>query len=302
MTRRLPSLNALRAFEAAGRHGRMSLAAEELNVTHSAVSRQVQQLEDVLGVPLFEGPKNAIRLTEEGRALLPGLTAGFDQLQAAVARVATRRSSLIDLACSGTLAMRWLIPRLHVFKERHPEIEVRLTACDHDQEFARIDFDLALRVGTGPWPAGLLTRPLFAEKIGPVLSPSIARLLPQDIAGLPILHTRTRPGAWVQWAGASGERNPASELEAAPAATVYQRFYYLLEAATAGLGVAIGPWPLVADDIAAGRLVAPFGFCPSGNDYIALWRPRPTAALTLLLDWLFEEAERFEPTAPDPLS
>ncbi|WP_146604741.1 LysR family transcriptional regulator, partial [Rhodoplanes roseus] len=87
MTRRLPSLNALRAFEAAGRHGRMSLAAEELNVTHSAVSRQVQQLEEILGVSLFEGPKNAIRLTEEGRALLPGLTAGFDQLQAAVARV-----------------------------------------------------------------------------------------------------------------------------------------------------------------------------------------------------------------------
>ncbi|MDQ0325467.1 DNA-binding transcriptional LysR family regulator [Rhodopseudomonas julia] len=300
--RRLPSLNGLRAFEAAGRHGRMSLAAEELNVTHSAVSRQVQQLEDVLGVPLFEGPKNAIRLTEAGRALLPGLTAGFDQLQVAVARVATRRSSLIDLACSGTLAMRWLIPRLHIFKEQHPEIEVRLTACDHDDEFARIDFDLALRVGAGPWPSGLVTRTLFAERTGPVLSPAIARLIPQDIAGLPILHTRTRPHAWAQWAAASGERNPASELEDTAAAAVYQRFYYLLEATTAGLGVAIGPWPLVAGDIAAGRLVAPFGFCPSGNDYIALWRPRQTAALTLLLDWLFEEAERFERTSPPPFT
>ncbi|MBZ8135038.1 LysR substrate-binding domain-containing protein [Afifella sp. IM 167] len=298
MKRNLPSLNALRAFEAAGRHGRMSLAAEELCVTHGAVSRQVQQLEDALGVALFEGPKNSPRLTEAGRSLLPGLTAAFDQLDASVRRIAETRSSVLDLAASGTLAMRWLIPRLHAFQERHPEVEVRLTACDSDDQFARIDYDVAIRVGAGPWPEGMDVGELFAERTGPVLSPSLARLLPRDIAGLPMLHTRTRPHAWRQWADASGHRNPAGDMEKAPAASVYQRFYYMLEAATAGLGVAIGPWQLVADDVRAGRLLAPFGFAPSGNAYVALSRPRPPAKVKLLLEWLFEEARRFEEETP----
>lgn len=120
MVRRLPSLNALRAFEAAGRHGRMSQAADELNVTHSAVSRQVQLLEEALGVSLFEGPRNALRLTEAGRTLVPGLTGAFDQIDTAVRLVADTEDGPLDVSCLGTFTMRWLIPRLHRFQVEYP--------------------------------------------------------------------------------------------------------------------------------------------------------------------------------------
>src|SRR6218665_819144 len=112
MARRIPSLNALKAFEAAGRHGRMTLAAEELNVTHSAVSRQIQHLEAMLGVPLFEGPKNRLRLTEAGTALLSGLGMAFDQIDASVRAVADTDEGPLDVSCPGTFTMRWLIPLL----------------------------------------------------------------------------------------------------------------------------------------------------------------------------------------------
>ncbi len=286
MARRLPPLTALRAFEAAGRLGRMTGAADELHVTHSAVSRQVRHLEAVLGVALFEGPKNALRLTEAGRALLPGLTAGFERIERSVALVADTEEGELDLSCIGTFAMRWLIPRLYRFQSACPGIEVRMTSSERKVDFARDGFDVAIRVGTPPWPGEAVA--LFAEQFGPVLSPRLARPRPQELDGLPLLHTLTRRHAWAAWSGLSGiQVRAGAERE-------FERFYFMLEAATAGLGVCIAPWPLVCDDIRAGRLLAPFGFAPSGQDYVALRRARRHTKSALFCDWLRAEAQRFE--------
>ena len=291
--RRLPSLNALRAFEAAGRLGRMTLAAEELGVTHGAVSRQVRHLEAVLGARLFEGPKNRLALTDAGRALLPHLTAALDLMEAGVRGVADEEAGTLDVSCLGTLTMRWLIPRLHRFQADHPGVEVRLSASDAPVDFARERYDVAIRVTDQALPEDASVTELFAEAVGPVLAPALAEGLAlagaADLARAPLLHTRTRPDAWPAWAKAVGWNAP--DL----AGPEYEHFYFVLEAATAGLGACVAPWPLVIDDVAAGRLAAPFGFRPSGQTYVAVRRPRRSRKAQDFCAWIAKEAE----TMPD---
>jgi len=287
MARRIPSLNALRAFEAAGRHGRMTLAAEELNVTHSAISRQVQHLEDVLGVPLFEGPKNRLRLTEAGTMLLSGLMMAFDQIDISVRSVADTEDGSLDVSCPGTFTMRWLIPRLYRFQAEYPRIEVRLTASSRAVDFTRDGFDVAIRVGSAPWPEGAEVIPLFPEQTGPVLNPSLARTASSGFSGVPQLHTRTRLRAFGDWLSRAGHAiEPGARVE-------YEHFYFMLEAAGAGLGVCVAPWPYVHDDIRIGRLAAPHGFVDSGHEYVALRRARKNRKSSLFCDWLQREAEAF---------
>jgi len=287
MARRLPSLNALRAFEAAGRHGRMTLAAAELNVSHSAVSRQVQHLEQLLGVALFEGPKNRLALTEAGARLLAGLTTAFDQLQVAVEAVADTAHGTLDVSCPGTFTMRWLIPRLYRFRDAYPEIEVRLSASSQPVDFQRDGFDVAIRAGKSPWPVGAEVIELFGERTGPVLAPAIARPGATDFTGLTLLHSRTRRHAWRAWAERAGAAiDDSGGIE-------YEHFYFMLEAASSGLGVCIAPWPLVAADVKAGRLAAPHGFLDSGQSYVALRRSRQHRKSKLFCDWLRVEAAAF---------
>ncbi|KAA0701245.1 LysR family transcriptional regulator [Neorhizobium sp. P12A] len=294
MARRLPSLNALRAFEAAGRHGRMTLAAEELNVTHSAVSRQIQHLEEVLGVPLFEGPKNRQRLTEAGSVLLSGLNAAFDQMDMSVRSVADTEEGPLDVSCPGTFTMRWLIPRLYRFQAEYPNIEVRLTASPKPVDFARDGFDVAIRVGTAPWPEGAEVIALFPEQTGPVLAPSLAETVATHFAGMPVLHTRTRLRAWGDWLARSGiSVEGGGRVE-------YEHFYFMLEAAGAGLGVCVAPWPYVTDDIRFGRLIAPMGFLESGHEYVALRRARRNRKSVLFCEWLQKEAQTFALSHPAP--
>lgn len=292
MTRHMPSLNALRAFEAAGRLGRMTLAADELNVTHSAISRQIQHLEAVLGVPLFEGPKNRLRLTEAGVALLPGLVSAFDQIDMSVRAVADTQQGSLDVSCPGTFTMRWLIPRLYRFQADYPDIDVRLTASSRPVDFARDGFDVAIRVGTAPWPQGADVIPLFPEQTGPVLSPALAEGAPADFSGLPLLHTATRLRAWGDWLARS-----AIAVEGG-ARVEYEHFYFMLEAASAGLGVGVAPWPYVTDDIRFGRLVAPLGFIESGHEYVALRRARRNRKSVLFCEWLQQEARHFTLSNP----
>ncbi len=294
MARRIPSLNALRAFEAAGRLGRMTLAADELNVTHSAVSRQIQHLEDVLGVPLFEGPKNRLRLTEAGTTLLSGLNAAFDQIDTSVRAVADTGDGALDVSCPGTFTMRWLIPRLYRFQAEYPDIEVRLTASSRPVDFARDSFDVAIRVGAAPWPAGAEVIPLFPEQTGPVLSPSLAETVGPRFTGAARLHTRSRLRAWGDWLARSGVAAEAGGR------VEYEHFYFMLEAANAGLGVCVVPWPYVTDDIRFGRLVAPRGFLESGHEYVALRRARRNRKSSLFCEWLEKEARAFAVSHPAP--
>jgi LysR family glycine cleavage system transcriptional activator len=293
MKRNLPSLNALRAFEAAARLGRMIDAAEELGVTHGAVSRQVRMLEDVIGVKLFEGPKNRLALTGAAVLLLPELTASLDRIEQAVRKVSDIEDGVLNVSCLGTLTMRWLIPRLHRFQDTHPHVEVRLSAGDQTVAFARESFEVAIRVGASGWPKDAIVGKLFDEAVGPVASASFLRgrkiKSPADLIALPLLHTRTRRHAWPDWAAQIGWEAgvlPGREFE---------HFYFMLEAAVSGLGIAIAPWQLVSDDIAAGRLIAPFGFVPSGQAYVALRRRRRDRKAEAFQQWLIEEAATLPP-------
>jgi LysR family transcriptional regulator, glycine cleavage system transcriptional activator len=270
MPRRLPPLKTLPSFEVAARHLSFSAAAAELHLTHGAISRQMKSLEDHLGVRLFRRLGRGLELTAAGTALLQAVRTALDVVEAGASQVAgTGRSGALVVSCLPTFLMRWLIPRLYDFKARHPGIDVRLSASSAPVAFARDGVDVAIRLGTGgSWPQGIEALPFLEEEIGPVCSPELLGRrklkVPADLRQHALLHTDTRPEAWADWAARRG----VDGLALAPAAgTRFEHFYFMLEAAVSGLGVAMAPRPLVAEDLKLGRLVAPLGFVPSGRRY-----------------------------------
>lgn len=295
MKRDLPPLTALRAFEAAARHGRMTAAAEELHVTPGAISRQVRLLEEVLGVSLFDGPKSKPRLTEAGATLAPRLAAAFDALEAATQATRATKAAVLDVSCLSTFLMRWLIPRLHRFTAQHPNVDLRLRAADGPIDLDRDRFDAVITI-EADGPADARCDLLFPEWLGPVAAPTVAAAIhaPTDLSRAPLLQTKTRPDAWADWAAQTG--TPAPD---APGPW-YEHYFYTLEAAGAGLGLCLAPWHLVADDIASGRLAAPLGFTRSGKAYVLKTRRTPAAGAALFREWLRTEAVK--QAAPDSVA
>lgn len=285
MKRTLPPLGALRAFEAAARHGRMILAAEELSVTPGAVSRQVRLLEEDLGVALFDGPKSKPRLSDAGRALAPRLAGAFDELEAATQAARAGQAAVLDISCLSTFLMRWLIPRLHRFTAQYPGIDVRLSAADGpvDPDRARFDGVITVEAET---PAAARFHPLFPEWLGPVAAPALAAQIARldDLRRVPLLHTQTRPEAWPAWAARLGWAETRFD------GPRYEHYYYTLEAASAGLGVCLAPWHLVAADVASGRLAAPLGFTRSGYHYGLRCKRHARPAFEPFRLWLLAEA------------
>ncbi|MER6996788.1 LysR substrate-binding domain-containing protein [Streptomyces sp. NPDC000410] len=287
----LPPLGTLVAFEATVRHGSVTRAAAELHLTHGAVSRQIRQLEQALGTPLFERRNRAVVPTEAARTLARDVGDALGALSAAArrARAAAEPGRPLVLSCEPTLLMRWLIPRLPLLAEAAPGLDLHLVASGGPVPFDREGIDVAIRRDDFALPEGVPAHPLFAELIGPVCSPEHARRLssPADLAGLPRLHTRTRPTAWDDWATRAG-----ADLPAAPEQT-FEHFSLSLQAAASGLGVAIGPLALVHDDLKAGRLLAPYGFEPDGSAYVLLAAPAAgDERVSALLAWLGEQAGR----------
>ena len=289
------SLNALRAFEAAGRHGRMVAAAEELYVTHGAVSRQIKQLEAILGVELFEGPKNRPVLTEAGRHMLPMLTSAFDQIDRAVREVTERARGVVTLSCPGTLMMRWLIPRLHAFNDAHPGIEVRTVAADRMSAANLASPDIAIRLMTRPVEAGETVNRavLFDEVVGPVAAADFAEHHPvdtiEDLTKVRLLTSTARPESWNEWFDAMGVGQPAYETGAP-----FDRFYFMYEAVLGGLGVGLLPWQLAGEEIKSGRLVAPFGFRDFNRSHAVTWRQDAGQREEELVDWLLDEGAKMD--------
>src|SRR5690606_34406123 len=198
----LPSLNALRAFEAMARTGSATLAGAELNVTHSAVSRQVKALEAQMGVRLFEGPRHALALTRAGRDLLPGLTAAFDGLAAAVARARSEGQDL-HVAVNASLSVKWLIPRLAGFGRLHPEIRVHLVELAPHAVSHR-GADVVLRLLDPERIAALKAEVVIPNAVGPVIAPSLAGDDPRAAAlSAPRLTARTHPTGWKDWSALS---------------------------------------------------------------------------------------------------
>lgn len=298
MSHRLPPLSALRAFEAAARLGRMTAAADELSVTPGAISRQVRQLEQHLGVALFDGSKARPTLTPAAHVLQPVLSNAFAHIADAVREVSDPSRGALDVACFSTFTVKWLIPRLFDFQAQHPGIEVRLRTTDAGAGAGRIHGDLSITAeeATGARDTSK-EQPLFPEHLGPVLSPELAQRValhqPADLADPALaplrLHTRTRRNAWAMWGAAAGATVPLpTPSQAGPE---FEHYYFTLEAAVRGLGVAVAPWHLVMDDVQAGRLVAPLGFVASGYDYVVRRRTSgPLPRLDVFCAWLQAQA------------
>ncbi len=287
-------LTALRAFEAFARLGKMSLAADELCVTHGAVSRQVRSLEALSGVKLTQGPRNALRLTDPGERLSRSLGRTFDELEDAFREIRAEGDRELHISCVGTLAMKWLIPRLSSFHARHPNLSIRVTEAYGPVDFAREPFDAAIRLAESVSGDGLTATPFLDNFHGPVVSPALLNAGEgrDAIAALPRLHTRSRLHAWDEWAEHAGVSMPEAREN-----REYEHIFYTLEAALAGLGVGLSPWIYVANDIAAGRLVAPFGFAPTPIRFqLVLPGSPPKKGLKAFREWLIEEAA----TAPAP--
>ena len=287
----LPPLNAIRAFEAAARLGSLSRAADALHVTHGAISRQVRLLEDALGTPLFVRAGRGLRLTPAGERMRDAAGDAFARLQGAAASI--RRAGAGHarvLGCPGSLLARWMIPRLPRLGAALPDLKLHLSPHEGAFPAALEGFDAALLIGHAPWPSSWKVRTLAPERIGPVLSPRhaesarLAGLSPAALLREPLLHTSSRPQAWPAWAAAHAAAPPQA-LGAG-----FEHLYFLLEAAVAGLGVAIAPQELVADDLVAGRLLAPWGFIGTDAQWV-LARPRDSAdaGIDALADWLARE-------------
>lgn len=275
MTRKLPSLNALRAFEATARTGSVSQAAEQLNVTHGAISRQIKVLEQELGISLFSKDGRGLKLTDAGSRLRDATGDAFDRLRDACAELSQSASNApFVLGCSGSLLARWFIPRLGRLNADLPDLRLHLSAGEGDLDPRRPGLDALLMFAEPPWPADMEVFELASERIGPVLSPRFSHFEALEHASAsallaqPLLHTASRPQAWPSWA-----RHNGIDPQQLRFGQGFEHLYYLLEAAMAGLGIAIAPEPLVADDLRAGRLVAPWGFSETPAR-LALWIPR----------------------------
>jgi len=261
---KLPALSAFRYFDAAAQTESFVRAAEHLNVTHGAVSRQVRLLEASLGVQLFERRNRAIFLTPAGRALHDTTLSVFEQLQASVQRLQQQaREDVLVLSCEPTIAMKWLIPRLPAFHAAHPDIQLHLVAAGGPVDFARSGVDLALRRDDFHWDAHLHSLKICDEAMGPVCRPDLA-LPAHGLAGQRLLHSATRPQAWKQWLRLS--RQSAEGCSRAD----YEHFYLCIQAALAGLGVALASRLMVLDELDSGQLSAPHGFIADGSAYYLL--------------------------------
>lgn len=284
--RRLPPLNAVRAFEAAARLQSFSRAAAELHVTHGAISRQVRLLEDWLGIPLFVRRPGQVRLSAWGGQLLDVCRVALDGLAEGCSAIRrASRQAPVTLACPGSFLMRWLIPRLDRLQQDVPDLSLHLHATDRWPVPGAGEADAAIVFGHAPWPAGLTVTPLGGERFGPVCSPRLAGRLrrPADLGGQKLLHTASRPQAWAEWA-----RLNRLEPDRVADGPVFDHLSYMLEAALAGLGIAIAPEILVERDLADGRLVAPLGFT-EGADGFVLLVPETAAGdyrLETLRQWL----------------
>ena len=292
MRRSLPSLNALRSFDAAARHQSFTRAAEELCVTQGAVSHQVKALEAELGVKLFNREPRGLVITRAGRDYLVVVRDAFDRIILGAERLVERqRSGAIMVSTSPDFAAKWLVHRLGSFAEAYPEIELNLSATMHDVDFASEDVDLAIRHGKGNWPR-LNAVNLCSEELFPVCSPTLLHgkhglSRPEDVLQFPLLHLNDRRD-WSRWLEAAA--GSSEQLLHGP---VLNHASMLIDAAIDGQGIALARTLLAAADVINGRLIRPFSTAlPLSRTYWIVC-PNATARLPKIAafrEWLLAEA------------
>lgn len=257
MATRLPSLNALRAFDAAARRLNFARAATDLAVTPGAISRQIQALEADLDVPLFVRGNRAVELTSRGRTYARQVNDAFDRLALATEQLRGRdQNGPLAICAYPTFAMRWLMPRWRRFHDQHPEVDLQLTTSLAPVDIARDGFDAAVRIGNGNWPGhGAVW--LAAVEVFPVCSPDLAAQLrePADLGDHVLIHSDPRPDDWPRWLEAAG----AARVDSSRGPR-FETMSLAFQAAIEGVGVAMGVGCLLADDLALGRLVRPLAF------------------------------------------
>jgi LysR family glycine cleavage system transcriptional activator len=293
-----PPLKAVRYFEAAARHLSFSRAAEELSVTHSAISHQIKALEGWLGVPLFERGTRQVALTDAGRRFLPPIRSGLLQIAEAAREVSTAtRGGPIVVSVLPSVAAKWMVPKLHDFRARHPDIDVRISATSRVETIGDGDIDIAIRFGRGTW-TGVTSELLLANDLFPVCSPKLPAAdkplkEPRDLLQYPLLSDSDYSGAnydfWRDWLLAAG----IEDARYRPGLS-FNVSNLLMQAAVDGLGVAMGNTMLAGEDLRQGRLIRPFDLTvwPDSGFYVvyaksALQRPKIKA----FRDWLFDQVE-----------
>lgn len=294
MSARLPSLNGLRAFEAAARHLSFTQAAAELNVTQTAISHQIRRLEEELGLRLFVRQNRSLSLTPQAREYLPGVRAAFNDLRLATDRLLRRDDDrVLTVSTLASLAAKWLLPRLSDFQESHPGIDVRITTSTSLVDFERDKVDAAIRYGRGQWE-GVRAEWLMADELFPVCSPALLNgdkplRSPEDLKDHVLLHASTGDD-WRLWLTAAGL---PTDISKKPGVT-FDLVFMTVQAAIDGLGVAMGRTSYVRDDIAKGRLVVPFRIALPANAGFYLVTPESRAdapKLAAFRRWLIASAQ-----------
>jgi LysR family glycine cleavage system transcriptional activator len=255
MRRVLPSLPALTVFEASARHGSFTRAAEELNLSQSAVSKRVASLEDFLGTPLFERVRQRIVLTEAGQHYLARIREALEIMEEATMETIAFRSggSILNIATLPSLGNRWLLPRIGRFTEAYPQVALNVMARQWPFDLTQENIDAAILYAAAPWPGGPSER-LMGEEVIPVCAPGFLTVPTLEaLSAVPLLHHRARPRAWKHWLEAGG----ASGVNAYRGSR-FEQFDMIIRAAIAGAGVGLVPRFMVADELAAGLLEAPF--------------------------------------------
>lgn len=256
MRRTLPPLNSVGAFEAAGRLGSFKAAAAELNVTQGAISQQVRILEEWLRAPLFERHNRRVVMTPAGGNYLAEVGQALDQVAAATARYGETDATTLRINAPASFSLRWLVPRIASFQAEHPKIKVRIESANGPVDALTENVDVVIRGGPDAFH-DYRVKPFLSETRIPVCSPALLDRIPlHEVADLrrhTLLHTLSLPKLWRDWLSKAG----APALEAG-ADLVLDHIYLTLQAALDGVGIAMGPTALVAEDVKAGRLVAPF--------------------------------------------
>ncbi|MGR3622729.1 transcriptional regulator GcvA [Pseudophaeobacter sp.] len=296
MSDRLPPLTALRAFDAAARHMSFAQAAAELNVTPAALSFQIKSLEEHLGAPLFRRLNRAVELTEAGRTLAPGAAEGFQALSAAWS--ATRRlqdNTTLTVTAGPALTAKWLAPRLYEFARNHPDIDLRFSATLRKMDLARDDVDVAIRFGIAD-DSGLYSLPVRKEWMTPVMSPELAEeyQTPDSLMEAPLIFDDSlaildNPPDWQDWFRAVGIG--FSPLHGAR----FSNADHAVDAAVAGVGVALGRRAIILKDLQEGRLVAPFKVAiemEARFRFLCLPGAEERPQIAAFRDWFVAEIER----------
>jgi LysR family transcriptional regulator, glycine cleavage system transcriptional activator len=288
---RLPPLSTLRSFEAAARLLSFSRAAEELHVTHGAVSRAIQNLEDHLGVKLFQRKTRAVTLTPSGAGYAIAVRDTLDRLAAATAAISRQSSqAVLNVSTVDSFVSKWLLPRLYRFREKHPDIDLRLSTTVKLADFINDGIDIAIRYGLGRWP-GVTTELLMKEELTPVCSPELLKgphplKRPEDLKHHTLIHDDF-PIDWNMWLRSAGVEG--IDARRGPR---FESSVHAVQAAVQGEGVVLGRSALVADDLKAGRLVKPFTLSLSSDLAYYVVYPAASAQLPKIRafrDWVFEE-------------